>query len=375
MLSQLYDDLAPPMPGHVYLVAHSTTAARYVIPRDWRGKIVSFSSSGADLYLLLGNANTMIESAKVATVVTTPEVLSPHWGSGYLIPAGSTIPIPIPDITGPNADPLTTHFVVDSSAASGQWCACVASGSPGFGEQLPSMLGDPILWLDSGRRDKLTVDSGAVTVSAAKCRVNGYEFTESTNKPDLLTSAGVGSGLLRPAIEFITGSSEKLVSTDATLAALFGSANAWTLYLNARRGATGALHTIFSVGTSGSNNGRWDVTYDASDDILITRVTSGGVSTTSTFTTTINGANTVLITFDGTTPLLWVDGTSASLSGTATGNVGTTTKVGIGCRAYNTSTADQFANAQICDVLAFNTAFTGDRLNQLQSWIRRRAGK
>lgn len=372
MLSQQYDDLAPPMPGHVYLVAHSTTAARYVIPKDWRGKIVTFSSSGADLYLLLGNANTMIESAKVAQVVTTPEVLAPHWGSGFLIPAGTTIPIAVPDSKD---QPLTTHFVVDSSATVGQWCACVSSGAPGFGEPLPPMLGNPILWLDAGRRDLLTVDSGAVTVAAWKCRVNGYEFTEASAKPDLLTSAGAGSGLVRPAVEFITGSSEKLITTNATLAALFGGTNAWTLFLNTRRGATTAAHTVFSVGTAGSNNGRWDLTYDASEDIVVTRVTAAGASTTSTFATTINGANTILITFDGATPLLWVDGTSQALSGTAAGDVGTTTKVTVGCRAYNTSTADQFANVQVSDVMAFREALTGDKLNQFQAWARRRAGK
>lgn len=372
MLSQHYDDLASPKPGQVYLVAHSTTAARYVIPKDWRGKVVTFSTSGADLYLVLGNANTMIESAKAAQVVSTPEVIAPHWGSGLLIPAGSIVPVSIPDIKD---EPLVTHFVVDSSIASGQWCACVSSGTPTIGEQLPTMLGTPILWLDAGRRDLLTVDSGAVTVSAWKCRANGYEFTEATNKPDLLTAAGVGSGLVRPAVECITGSSEKLQSTDATLAALFGSTNPWTLYLNTRRGATGALHTVFSVGTAGSNNGRWDVTYDASDDVLITRVTAAAASSTSVVATTINGANSILITFDGTTPLLWIDGTSQALTGTATGDVGTTTKVTVGCRGYNTSTADQFANAQVCDVLAFRECLTGDKLNQLQAWIRRRAGK
>lgn len=370
MLKQHYDDLAPPMPGQVYLVAHSLTAARYQIPKTWRGRIVSFSSSGADLYLVLGNANSMIESAKVAAVVTTPEVLSPHWASGYLIPAGSTVPIAIPE-----EEPYVTHFVVDSSAATGQWCACVSSGTPGFGEQLPSMLGEPILWMDAARRDTLTVDSGAVTVSAWKCRQNGYEFTEASAKPDLLTAAGVGAGLMRPAVEFITGSSEKLISTNATLAALFGGVLPFTLYLNTRRGATGAAHTVFSVGTAGSNNGRWDLSFDASDDIVITRVTAAGASTTSTVATTINGANTFLITFDGATPLLWVDGTSTALTGTAAGDVGTTTKVGLGCRAYNTSTADQFANVQISEVAAFSGAFTGDKLNQFQGWIRRRTGK
>jgi len=364
----MYMDLAAPMPGKIFLKTHSATAARFVIPKEWRGKIITVSSSGSDLYMLFGNANTLIGADKEAQLVATPEVLSSHWGSGALIPAGAVVPVFVPD------HPDVTHFAVDSSGATGQWCAYVSCGYPGFGEPLPSVLGAPLLWLDAGKRDTLAVDSGAVTVAGWKCRQNGYEFTEATNKPDLLTSAGVGASLIRPAVEFITGSSEKLISTNATLAAALGSANPFTLYLNTRRGATGAAHTVFSVGTAASANGRWDVTYNASDDIVITRVTAAGASTTSTFATTINGANTILITFDGTTPLLWVNGTTQTLSGTAAGDVGTTTKVTVGCRAYDTSTADQFANVQVPDVLCFREAFTGDKLSQLQAWIRRRAG-
>ncbi len=366
MQSENYESLAPPLPGQVFLVAHSATAARFAIPPQWRGQIVTFTSSGSDLYVLLGTSNSMIESAEVAAVVS--EAIAPNWASGLLLPAGASVPVPVP------TDLEITHFVVDSSGTTGQWCAYVSSGNPTLGEKLPDLLGAPLLWLDAGKRNSFDLTSGAVTVATWHCRANNYLFSEGTNKPDLLSAAGAGSGLIRPAVEFITGSSEKLISTDAALAAALGGTSAFTLYLNTRRGATGAAHTIFSVGTAGSNNGRWDITYNASDDIVITRVTSGGSSTTSTFATTINGANTILITFDGATPLLWVDGTSQALSGTAAGDVGTTTKVGIGCRAYNTSTADQFANAQVCDALVFSTAFTGDKLSALQSWIRRRAG-
>jgi hypothetical protein len=368
MLKNQYGDLALPLPGQVYTVAHSTSAARYAIPPTWRRKIVNFTSVTSDLYVLFGTAGVMIESAEAAQTVATPEVLSSNWASGCLIPAGTTIPFAIPD------DPYVTHFAVDSSSGTGQWSACVASGSPGFGEALPHQLGAPLLWLDAGYRSTLNVDSGAVTVAGWKCRTNGYEFTEASNKPDLLTAAGAGASLIRPAVQFVSGSSEKLISNDATLAAALGGVRPFTLYLNTRRDATGAAHTIFSVGTAGSNNGRWDLTYDASEDIVLTRVTSGAASTTSTFATTINGSNTILITFDGATPLLWVNGTSQAFSGTAAGDVGTTTKVGIGCRAYNTSTADQFASVEICDAMVFPEAFTGAKLAQFQGWIRRRAG-
>lgn len=368
MLSTQYTDLAPPMPGHVYLVAHSTTAVRYRIPEDWKGKIVTISSTTDDLFILLGSANVMIESAEVAQLVSTPEVLSPNWGSGQLIPAGSSVPLFVP------SDSTITHFAVDSSGATGKWCATVASGGPTFGEPLPATLGAPLIFQDAGHYRSLTVDSGAVTVSAWRSRSSGYVFS-AANKPDLLTAVGVGASMIRPAVEFVTGSSESLQCTDSTLAAALGGANPFTLYFNARRGATGAAHTIFSVGTTGSDNGRWDVTYDASDDIVITRVTSGGSSAASTYATTINGANTVLITFDGTTHLLWVNGTSQALAGgPATGNVGTTTKATVGARAYNTSTIGQYANAQISDLMVFPECFTGEKLTMFQDWIRRRAG-
>lgn len=365
-----YYDLAPPLPGNNYLVAHSLTAARFKIPEHWRGRIVTFTSSGADLYITLGTANTMIEAAEVSVVVS--EEIAANWASAPIVPSGGSLPVPIP------LDPRVTHFVVDSSVASGQWSAHVSSGPPQIGgEPLPKSLSlAPLLWLDAGARDLISVDAGAVTVAGLKCRQNGYAFTEPSTKPDLLTAAAAGAGLVRPAVEFITGSSEKLQNANAALAAALGGANPHTIYFNARRGATGAAHTVFSVGTTGTDSGRWDITYDASDDIVITRVTSGAASAASTYATTINGANSILITFDGTTYLLWVDGTSQALAGgPATGNVGTTTKMAVGARAYNTATIGQYANMQLSELLILPEAVTGQKLTELQGWIRRRSGK
>lgn len=367
MDTRLYQYLAPPLPGQSFLVANSATAARYAIPPQWKGKIVTFSVTTDNLYVLFGSANVMIESAEVSTVVS--EVLASNWASGQLIPAGSTLPIYVPD------DDTVTHFAVDASGATGQWCACLSSATSTPGEALPAELGKPLMWLDAGKRSSLTVDAGAVTVPSWKDREFNRPFAETTNKPDLLSAAGVGAGLLRPAVSFVAGSSEKLVCTDATLAAALGGTNPFTLWMNVRRTVTGAAHTIFSVGTTGTNNGRWDFSFDASDDIVITRVTSGGSSTTSTVTATITGAYSMLLTFDGTTPLLWVDDTSTALTGSATGDVGTTTKAAVGCRAYNTSTADQFASAEICDMLVFPEAFTGEKLAQMRAYARRRSGK
>lgn len=369
MLAEQYHDLALPLPGQTYLVAHSLTAARIKIPPHWRGKFVTFTSSGADLYVAFGSANVKIESAEVAVVVS--EEIAPNWASGDIVPAGASRPFPIPD------DPLISHFCVDSSAASGSWSAAVSSGRPVHGGEVFdfSVLGKPLMWLDAGKRHRIDVTAGAVTVPAWYDWVGDNKFAEATNMPDLIDAAGVATGLIRPAVSFVTGSSEKLISTNSVLAAALGGVNPFTLAISFSRGATGAAHTLFSVGTAGSNNGRMDLTLNASDDIVLTRVDSAGNSTTSTVTATVSGAYSYVLTFDGATPLLWVDGTSTALTGTAAGNLGTTTKVTVGCRAYNTSTADQFANAQICDVIVLPTALSGKNLTDFQAWFRRRTGK
>jgi hypothetical protein len=244
-------------------------------------------------------------------------------------------------------------------------------------EDLPleKTLPPPLLWLDAGRRSSL--DSTTVGAWRSRKPTSGMQFTEGTNKPALLDAIATGAAVYRPAVGFTAASSHKLISTDSTLAAALGGTNPFTLFIAARRTATGAAHTLFSVGTAGSNNGRWDVTLDASDDFVVTRVTSGGASTTSTYATTLSaGFYLFTLTFDGATPLYYQDRTSQALSGTAAGDVGTTTKVAIGCRAYNTSTADQFAAAEISEVLVFGEAFsaTGEKLAAVHSWLKRRYG-
>lgn len=333
--------------------------------------MVTFTSSGSDLYLAFGNANVKIESAEVSVAVS--EVLAANWASGVVIPAGSSLSIPVPYERN---RPYVTHFAVDSSAATGSWSAYLSSGAAPQGEALDtSTLGNPLLDLDAASKHIITLNSGAITVANWKCRVTGAEFTEASAPPDLLDPTATGSGVLRPAVSFVAGSSEKMTCTNSTLAALLGSSNAFTIMIAARRTATGAAHCLFSVGTAGSDNGRWDITLDASDDVVMTRVTAAGSSTASTYATTMSaGMYTILFTFDGSTPLLWLNGTSQSLSGTAAGSVGTTTRIGVGCRVKNTSTNENFASAEISEVLVFGEAFTGLKLTTLQAWMRRRFG-
>lgn len=370
MYKQLFEDLALPVQGQVYSAAHSATAARYKIPPSWRGQMVAFTSDGSRLRVLFGDETVAIDDAEVA--VSASETIAANWGSGSIVGSGCTREWPVPTVED---RPDVTHFAVDSSDTIGYWSAEVSSGAPAPGEQ-PNLrkLGKPLLHLDAGVRACVDVDSGAVTVATMRCRENNYVFTGSA-KPDLFTAVAASSGMLRPAISFVAGSSERLQSTDATLAAALGGANPFTLLIAFRRTATGAAHCLFSVGTTGSNNGRWDVTIDASDDVVITRVDSAGNSTTSTYATTVTAAmHTLLITFDGTTPLAWLDGTSIALTGTAAGNVGTTTKVTVGARAYNTSTEGNYASAEVSRVLVFSAALASTELAEVQAFARRVAG-
>lgn len=366
MQSQLYMDLAPPVHGQVITIANSATAARYEVPPSWKNQMVTFVNTDSTMYVAFGDANVKIETAEVAIVLG--ETITPNWASGVPIPAGMSVSVPVPA--------YCTHFSVDTAVATGVWSAYVSSGEPRFGEHLGiERIGKPLLWLDAARRETVTCDSGAVTVSTWRCRQNGYVFAEATNKPDLLDAAGAGTALVRPAVSFVAGSSEKLVASDATLAAALGSTNAFTLLIACRRAATGVLHTVFSVGTGGSNNGRWDFTLNTTDDPIVTRVTAAGASTTSTYATTINGMNVHVVTFDGSTPLYYLDRTAQTLTGTAAGDVGTTTKVAVGCRAYNTSTFDQFASVELTDLIVWDKVLSDEDRVEVFAWAKRRYGK
>lgn len=364
MLPDLFEDLSPPAHGEIYNFAHTATAFRREIPPDWVGNIVRINNAGTtELHIAFGDAGVMVGTGEYA--VATGETLTPNMASGYIIAAGQTFDVPVAK--------NCTHFAADSTTTGGDWSAHRSSGTPVMEEPLDrATLGQPLIWLDAARRRSFD----STTVGTWNGRVNGT-FTESTNKPSLVDAATVLADLYRPAVSFTAGSSHKLVCTDATIAAALGGTNPFTLAIAARRGAAGANHTLFSVGTAGSNNGRWDFTLNSSDDPIITRVTAAGASTTSAVATTIASGEMHLyvFTFDGTTPLYWQDRVSTALTGTAAGDVGTTTKVAIGCRAYNTSTFDQFATAQIAEVLVWPEAFSPGKLDNLHAWLKRRYAK
>lgn len=365
MLPHLFTDLSPPAHGEIYTFAHTTTAFRRECPPDWIGAIVTINNYGTtELHIAFGDGGVMVGTGEYAAAVG--ETLTPNMASGYVVAAGTSRDVPCP--------PNCTHFAADSLAASsGDWQAHRSSGTPVFEEPLDvATLGQPLIWLDASKR--ALFDS--TTVGAWTGRVNGV-FSESSNKPSLLDASAVAADLYRPAVSFTAGSSHKLVCTDSTIAAALGGTNPFTLMIAARRGAAGANHTLFSVGTTGSNNGRWDFTLNSSDDPIVTRVTAAGASTTSAVATTIaSGEMHIYVwTFDGTTPLYWQDRVSTALTGTAAGDVGTTTKVAVGCRAYNTSTFDQFATAQIPEVIVWSRAFSAGELANLHAWAKRRFAK
>jgi hypothetical protein len=368
MLPNLFQDVCPPGAGMNYVRAHSETAARYRIPEAWLDEMVTIVSTGSTLSVAFGDGGVMVGDAEVAAVVDT-DTLVPNMASGFKVPAGAMVSFPVDK-------EKFTHFAVDSDGATGYWCIARSSGKPITDEPLPAIAGAPALWIDAAEFKKLEVASG--DVGKVFCKVNsGLWFEESSNKPVLNNAAAAGADIMRPALGFTAGNSDKLVSTNAALLALLGGANAFTVYLAARRGATGAAHTLLSVGTTGSNNGRWDITLDASDDFVYTRVTSGGSSAASTYATSLTAAMRLYtLVFDGTTPTYYQDRTSQALAGgPATGNVGTLSKVSIGCRGHNTSTFDQFATAEIPDLLIFPGAHTAEQLAAMHNWLKRRHGK
>jgi hypothetical protein len=269
-----------------------------------------------------------------------------------------------------------THFSVDSSGATGFWSVHVSSGSPAFGEQLDiNNFGMPLLQLDASYRNLITTTAGANTITTWKCKATGAEFTEAAAFPDLLDATVTGAGMLRPAAEFVAASSEKMLCANTALAAALGGVRPFTLFIAARRTAAAANHCLFSVATAGTDNGRWDVMFDAADDFVVTRVQAGGSSATSVHAATFAaGMYTVVITFDGIIPRLWVNNTSRALTGLANGDGGTPTRLGLGCRVRNTSTQENFAAAEISEVVIFGEELPTAKLNNLLAYARRKYG-
>ncbi len=374
MLSELFPDLCQPTTGGVYNIAHSATAARYKVPLEWQGQLVTFSSQTSDLFITFGDGGCKVGTTEYAQV--TSEVIAPNWGSGFIIPAGAMVSFPI--------SREFSHFCVVSSAASGAWSVFRNSGYPTFGEKHPELSlypRDPSLWLNFGDYKRLGISSGIASAQAIGQNLvqsggrSHYLFSESTNKPALNDAVAAGSGLMRPAAAFTAGSSHKLVCADAVAASIFGGTSDFTLIIPVRRGATGAVHTLFAVATDGSANGYWNLALDASDDIIVTRVDTDGSSSTSTYATTV-GTTPIYITlvYTSGTPTMYVNGASVSLTGTATGNVGTLSKISIGARIINTSTYANYATAEIPEVIAYNNALGTDDLAKVHAWMQRRYG-
>lgn len=364
MLQDLFEDVSPPVQGAIFTFTHSATAQRYETPPAWRGAYVTFISDTSALYLAFGDGGVKVGATEVAAV--SGETLAPNWASGIVVPAGAAVSFPV--------SAICTHFSAVSSGGTGSWSAFRSSGSPTFGEPMPANDGvpNPSLWLDAGDFPSFTISAG---VAAWRSKVGGFSFEETTNKPALLDAAAAGAGLIRAAVGFTPASSHKLVCTDAACAALFDGVDPFTLTIAVRRTAAAALHSLFSVSTNGSANGRWDFTLNAADDPVLTRVTAAGASSNSSVADTLSaGAYLFTWVFDGTAPTYYKNRVAAALTGTATGDVGTASKVTIGARCVNTSTFDQFAAAEISGIVAWNRALSADQLSNVHAWLKRRYG-
>lgn len=336
--------VAQPLHGKNWHFAHATTAVTYFVPPTWRGKWITIASSAADLFLTFGDAGADLKSSGVSAAIAVgasePKYAVPAWNAGEVVLAGTYRDFYVEE--------SATYWCVVSSAASGNYYISVTSRAAT--EQAPP-VGDmrPAMWLDVSAYPTLAFNSTDVT--SIRCRVANYLFSEPTNMPAYVAGSAETMLNARPTASFTAASSDKLVSTDAGACALLGGTSAYTLVIGCTRGATGAAHTLFSGGTTGSNNGRFDITFDASDDVAITRVSSAGASTTSTYTTTVAGAPTThLLTYayDGNGGnTLYFDRTAVSLTGSAAGDLGTLTKLSVGCRGYNTSTFDQHYTGKV----------------------------
>jgi hypothetical protein len=294
-------------------------------------------------------------------------VLAPHCASGFVIPAGSSATFYVSD--------NDTHFAVDSIVGTGYWSAYRSSGeSSPLGEPLPVKINQPSLRLVFEDYSKITLASTDIA-SVLSSDAGNYNFAEATNRPAYI--AGTASQSTKPGAGFTAGNSDVLQCSRSDLAAVFGGTSAFTLFIAAYRGATGAAHTLFSAGTTGTNNGRFDVTLDASDDVVITRVDSAGSSSTSTYATTMSAAVALLTyAYDGAGGnALYVNRTSQSLTGSATGGLGTLSTVTVGARGYNTSTVNQFLTGEIYEVLAWNRVLSSIELAELHAWADRRYAK
>lgn len=366
--------MAPTPKGQVYTVSHTATADRWKVPEDWKGNMVTFVSQTDDLFVRFGNAGVSVDASKVAVQNTTTEDLAPHAASGFIVLAGAYVSVSV--------DSSDTYFAVDSSAATGVWCCYRSSGANRvLGEALPTGDGyigaEPVFWADFSAYDTLTLSSSDIQGVRSLAK-NKWAFTETSNPPSLVAaSAAVGN---RDAASFASGSSESLICSNAELAALLSSASAFTVCIVTERGATAAAHTLFSAGTTGTDNGRFDITLDASDDVVVTRVDSAGSSTALTHTATVSSAvHVVTYVFDGSAGYIYLDPaggtTAASTSGSNSGDVGTLTTVALGARRYNTSTEDQYLEGEMHEVLVFDRALTGAALQSLHRWVLRRYGK
>lgn len=375
--------LTAPVPrvGDSYHFAHSTTANVRIIPPHWRGRIVYIYTDTYGLYVGRGSTQSAAlkdsgYSAATAVGSADPKYIVSAYNAGGFIGAGQSAQLDI----GPNDNYIC--FASTTTGASNYYLSLLSDGDRGNASvnpmhatenDLPDSFPKPTAWFDSNDYARITQSSG---VTSWGSRFGGLAATEGTNKP-AYTAPGSSTICGRPVITFTSASSHKLVTTSSVLTGILGSTSAFSVMLGFYRGASGAAHTLFSVGTNGSNNGRWDISISAGNVVVVTRVTSGGSSSTSTGATTVTAAtHTLLYVYDGAGGnTIYLDRAAESLTGSATGDVGTLSKASIGCRGYNTSTYDQFHAGSVGDVMVWDAALTSAQIEALRNqWMVYRVG-
>lgn len=365
MFADQFQDLCAPLEGSNYGFSHNTTQQLIEVPEEFKGGFVMITSQTADLFVNFGSANVSVASAGVATVVSNKP--SPHWQTGGLVPAGATRSFPVPK--------FCTHFAYVSSVAGGVFVMERGSGTPQFGfeptyddQEIPT----PFCWLDAARYDLFEFGT---QVKTWRDKISNFAFTQSTgaNQPTLTRATGIGSGIVRPAVAF-DASNDALACTDPALIAALDGTDSFSVSIYFRRTAATALHTLLSVGRDASADGRWDITADASDRAVMTRVDTASASTNSLHASSLSaGGYLQTWTFDGSTPLYWKNRVSSALTGTAAGDVGTASRVTVGGRGYN-STVDQWAAMQLCDLVIWNRKLDVNQVAAWHAFMARRAG-
>lgn len=115
----------PPRAGEVYSAANATSVTILEVPATWKNRHVRFYTTGADIFLVVGD-NSSISASNTANSTVA---------SNKMVPAGNAAP-KVAAANGYSAPyfftTADTHFAIYASAATGNWQAHVCDHGPGI---------------------------------------------------------------------------------------------------------------------------------------------------------------------------------------------------------------------------------------------------